>query len=115
MISPPAKVEATFRTRTLCLLAALAVAATAYSATPTPALAAPITYTLSGVTATYFDNVTQTFVTDTDTGSFTFDASDTTETNVSVIVTGPASPGTYTQTSAYNTGGGLCLCFRECD
>jgi hypothetical protein len=98
---PPAKVGTSFGRRKLGLLTALAIAATAYLAAPTSATASPIAYTLSGVTATYFDNLTQTFNTDTFTGGFTFDASTTTETNVSITADGPVDPGTYTQTSAF--------------
>jgi hypothetical protein len=45
--------QTTFRGRTLGLLAVLAVAAAAYLAAPGSAIATPISYTLSGVTATF--------------------------------------------------------------
>jgi hypothetical protein len=76
------------RTRRLgvSLLAALAVAAILSPAMPTPATAAPITYTLSNASATSASG-TLTF-----TGTFTFDPS--TSTLDSVSITATASPTT---------------------
>src|SRR6266513_1290484 len=67
--------------------------------TATMAQATPLTYTLSGVTGTYPGNNVVSF-----TGSFTFDATTNTESNVSI--TAPATGGgtaTFTQTSALVT------------
>ena len=66
---PATRVGIAFHARTLGLLTALAVAATGYLATPNPAAAAPVTYTLSDVTATFPSG------TDQVTGSFTYDPS----------------------------------------
>jgi hypothetical protein len=48
--------------------------------------------------------------TDTITGSFTYDASNYTETNVFISVTGPLAPGIYTQ-SSYNFGGNVNIIY----
>jgi len=80
-------------------LVALLAPALTYLATPMPAKATPITYTLSA-SFSYLGN------TDTITGTFTFDTSNTTESNVSLTVTGPIpnSAGTYTQIAPFNFG-----------
>lgn len=105
--SPPAlKAGIAFGVRALGLLTALAAAAACLIA-PTPAAATPITYTLSGVTATFVP-----FGTDTLTGSFSFDPSTITLDSEDITVTGPFQPGNYNITqsaspssiSAYNNG-----------
>jgi len=82
------RVGIAFRTRTLGLMAALAVAATAYLATPTPAAATPITYTLS-------PSVAVPSLSDTITGTFIYDPTSNELLNIDVTVTGSYDPGTY--------------------
>jgi YVTN family beta-propeller protein len=63
---------------------------------PTYATAAPITYNLVGVTATFPTSFSPSFQagTDTFTGTFTFDPV-TRSSSANIVVTGPALPGTY--------------------
>ena len=70
--------------------AALALAGIAWSTT-NPANAMPITYGLVGVTAT-FDVDTETMLTETLTGNFTFDPTTTTLSAANVFLAGPALP-----------------------
>ena len=93
-------VGSTFGTRTLGLLAVLAVAAAAYLAAPGSATATPISYTLSGVTAT-FPAFPRTY---TITGTFTFDASDNTESALMITITGTdCSPCDIDQPQPFTT------------
>jgi hypothetical protein len=77
----------------LCLLAAQVAAGLAYLAAPTPAVATPITYTLSGASATF-----DALGTDTFTGTFTFDPATHAEIAVDITVTGPVLPDIYDHT-----------------
>jgi len=70
---------------------AMAVAATAFLAAPTPATAVPFNYTLSGASATF-----GTSGTDTLTGTFTYDEAAGVLDAVSIVVTGPVDPATLT-------------------
>jgi hypothetical protein len=87
----------TFGTCKRGLLIAMAVGAAAHLAAPTPAAAAPITYTLSGASTNFPSTV------DHYTGTFTFDTSGPTESNVSITRVNDPTFGsdTVTQTAAF--------------
>jgi len=74
-------------------LVAIAIATAANLAAPTPAAAIPINYTLSGASANFppVDQIT---------GTFTFDTSGPTESNVSITVHNDPIFGTDTFTQA---------------
>jgi len=72
-------------------LIAITAAVVAYHAVTTAASASPITYELEGVTAKFVDNTE----TDVFTGTFTYDASTTTLSSVSITVSGPVDPGVF--------------------
>jgi len=83
-----------WKPRLLC--AALALTAASFAA-PTLGHATPINYTVSGTTDLAGD-------TETITGSFTFDTSNSTESNVTITLTGAAPfAGTYTRIAPFNT------------
>ena len=74
------------------MLIAFVAAIVAYQATTTSASASPITYDLVGVTAKFANNTE----TDVFSGTFTLDPSTFGLSAVSITVSGPVSPGSYT-------------------